>query len=109
MAPALASVDVRIANRCPGCGHQTLFIGNGGWITCSWIGCKAPSIDEAFEQSRVDIICASQLRNELEEARREALAMRDERDREIAARKAVERGAGVELAHLMFGIRGGSR
>lgn len=32
----------RIADRCPCCGGQTLFIGAGGWLTCSVIGCKAP-------------------------------------------------------------------
>ena len=34
----------RITNRCPSCGHQTLFVGNGGYLTCSWLGCKAPSL-----------------------------------------------------------------
>ena len=33
----------RIANRCPECGRQTLVVGNGGWLTCSWVGCAGPS------------------------------------------------------------------
>lgn len=37
-----------IRNRCPECGNTTLLIGSGGWITCSWLKCKAPSLDEAI-------------------------------------------------------------
>ena len=36
------AVQPRIADRCPACGGQTLFIGAGGWLTCSVIGCKSP-------------------------------------------------------------------
>lgn len=32
----------RIAHRCPSCGAQSLFIGAGGLLTCSVIGCKDP-------------------------------------------------------------------
>jgi hypothetical protein len=32
----------RIANRCPSCGHDALFIGSGGWLVCSWLECKNP-------------------------------------------------------------------
>lgn len=35
---------VRIANRCPSCGHQTLLIGHNGWLVCSLIGCKHPTL-----------------------------------------------------------------
>lgn len=37
--------QVQIANQCPACHGHTLFIGKGGWITCSLIGCKNPSLD----------------------------------------------------------------
>lgn len=33
-----------IADRCPSCGGQSLFIGAGGWLTCSRIGCKEPGV-----------------------------------------------------------------
>ena len=39
----------RIADRCPTCGHTTLFIGSGGWLTCSLIGCKEPGVSRAIE------------------------------------------------------------
>ena len=29
-----------IAQRCPGCGSRSLFIGSGGWITCGVLGCR---------------------------------------------------------------------
>lgn len=31
-----------IATRCPACGNQTLFIGHGGLLVCSWLQCKSP-------------------------------------------------------------------
>lgn len=34
----------RIKTRCPACGCQTLFIGSGGHLTCSLIGCLSPSV-----------------------------------------------------------------
>lgn len=36
-----------ISDRCPSCGHQSLFIGSGGWLTCSWIECRQPSVGRA--------------------------------------------------------------
>ena len=34
----------RIETKCPACGNSgVLFIGEGGWLTCSWISCKDPS------------------------------------------------------------------
>jgi hypothetical protein len=37
----------RLADRCPACGGTTLFVGSGGWITCSLIGCPDPTMDHA--------------------------------------------------------------
>lgn len=39
----------RIADRCPSCGKQTLFIGAGGWLTCSWLKCKEPGVGRAID------------------------------------------------------------
>lgn len=40
---------VRITTRCPSCGHSTLFVGDGGHLTCSWLECKHPSVAVAIE------------------------------------------------------------
>ena len=32
----------RVQGRCPACNATTLFLGNGGHITCSWIDCEEP-------------------------------------------------------------------
>lgn len=36
----------KIADRCPSCGAQSLFVGAGGWLTCSVIGCKNPGVSD---------------------------------------------------------------
>lgn len=52
----------RIWDRCPSCGSRTLFIGAGGWLTCSVIGCKEPATGDVIQglQDRV-----TELRREL--------------------------------------------
>lgn len=40
----------KIETRCPSCGNATLFIGAGGWLTCSWIACANPSVGNAIDQ-----------------------------------------------------------
>jgi hypothetical protein len=40
----------KIKDRCPTCGHDTLFIGEGGWLTCSWLECKMPGVGRRIEQ-----------------------------------------------------------
>jgi predicted CxxxxCH...CXXCH cytochrome family protein len=32
----------RLKGRCPSCGSESLFVGSGGYVTCSVIGCKNP-------------------------------------------------------------------
>lgn len=39
--------DERIVTRCPACRNQTLFVGAGGHLTCSWLKCPNPSFEEA--------------------------------------------------------------
>lgn len=41
--------DERINTRCPVCGHQTLFIGSGGHLTCSWLKCPNPGVESAID------------------------------------------------------------
>ncbi len=52
--------EERISTRCPSCDHTTLFIGAGGHLTCSVIGCKEPSVERAVEDLRAvleDALC----------------------------------------------------
>jgi hypothetical protein len=35
--------DHSVRGHCPACGSETLFVGEGGWITCSFIGCPEPT------------------------------------------------------------------
>lgn len=44
----------KIMTRCPSCGHQTLFIGSGGHLTCSWLPCKEPSPAHVIDALRTD-------------------------------------------------------
>lgn len=37
-----AAVGARLKGRCPSCGHETLFYGSKGYITCSWLPCRNP-------------------------------------------------------------------
>jgi hypothetical protein len=41
----------QIVTRCPTCGGQTLFIGDGGHLTCSWLKCVEPSVAHAIERT----------------------------------------------------------
>lgn len=40
----------KIVDRCPTCRNQSLFIGEGGYLTCSVIGCKNPGVGDAIEK-----------------------------------------------------------
>ncbi len=31
-----------VAGKCPACGYGPLFLGAGGYVTCSWIKCPEP-------------------------------------------------------------------
>lgn len=42
---------VHLANRCPTC-ECSLFVGDGGWITCSGIGCKTVALDEMIQNAK---------------------------------------------------------
>ena len=37
-------MSAKVAGYCPmGCG-QTLFLGSGGYVTCSWVECPEPDV-----------------------------------------------------------------
>lgn len=42
----------KITTPCPSCGSQTLFIGDGGGLTCSLIGCEQPTVRGAVNDLR---------------------------------------------------------
>lgn len=45
----------QIADRCPSCGGKTLFIGSGGWLTCSYLRCSEPGVGRAIEKLRAEV------------------------------------------------------
>lgn len=46
-------MEEKITTRCPACGNQTLFIGSGGHITCSWIKCTEPGLEHFLKERGV--------------------------------------------------------
>jgi hypothetical protein len=58
-----------IVDRCPSCGSKTLFIGDGGYLTCSLIGCPEPSVGKAIAQLRTALLATMELAEERREER----------------------------------------
>ena len=50
-----AAVEQRITTPCPSCGSRTLFIGAGGHLICSLLGCKDPSMERAHQAALDEI------------------------------------------------------
>lgn len=48
----------RIVDRCPACGSRSLFIGAGGFLTCSVITCANPATGDAIESLRAELSTA---------------------------------------------------
>ena len=46
--------EPRIQTPCPSCGNHTLFIGTGGHLTCSLIGCREPGVERAIAALRAE-------------------------------------------------------
>ena len=46
----------KIVTPCPSCGRTTLFIGNGGHLTCSLLGCKQPSVERAIREHEAKVL-----------------------------------------------------
>jgi len=38
----------KVQGRCPACGSTTLFLGSGGYVTCSLLGCSDPCSADKF-------------------------------------------------------------
>ena len=43
-------MNERINMRCPSCGGSFIFIGKGGYLTCSYVDCPEPSIAKKVAQ-----------------------------------------------------------
>jgi hypothetical protein len=39
----------KITTPCPTCGGRSLFIGDGGGLTCARLGCPTPSVEASIE------------------------------------------------------------
>jgi hypothetical protein len=37
-----SAAGASVRGECPSCGRRTLFVGNGGYLTCSWYRCPDP-------------------------------------------------------------------
>lgn len=48
----------RIVDRCPACGSRSLFIGAGGFLTCSVITCANPATGDVIESLRAELSTA---------------------------------------------------
>jgi len=56
----------KIVDRCPSCNSAgTLFIGTGGYLTCSLLGCPQPSMGRAITALRKRLEAAEEKYNEL--------------------------------------------
>ena len=44
----------RINDRCPACGHDTLFVSDAGYLTCSFLGCKEPGVMRAVKMIQAE-------------------------------------------------------
>lgn len=38
----IPSTFPNVQGQCPACGHHGLFLGSGGYVTCSWLECPEP-------------------------------------------------------------------
>lgn len=47
--------DPKIATPCPACHHTSLFIGSGGHLICSWLGCQEPSVEEEVQKLQSEV------------------------------------------------------
>ena len=63
-----------ILDRCPSCENNTLFVGSGGWLTCSWLSCEEPGVTRSVDALKERIV---ELETDLHYARTELNDMKD--------------------------------
>lgn len=52
--------EIKIIDKCPSCHSKgTLFIGAGGYLTCSFIGCPEPGVGRAIAALRAELEAAN--------------------------------------------------
>ena len=90
-AEAFGNVDKfpKVQGRCPSCGRESLFLGSGGYVTCSIIGCADP--DAAHDA--LTPAPTPQTTDDVREAVARAI-----RDRNRGRLIAALRAAGIEVA-----------
>lgn len=64
----MAEDQPRIYDRCPSCGERALFIGAGGWLTCSRLQCDEPGVTAWREKIESDLAQAVAERNRMRAA-----------------------------------------
>ena len=48
----------RISMRCPSCHGGFIFIGSGGYLTCSYVDCPEPDVAKKVEQIEASLTSA---------------------------------------------------
>lgn len=83
----------RINDKCPACGLRILFIGAGGWLTCSNLSCPEPvmsdAITAAVQQSNRELL---ERLKAVTETSRDEHVIRDAIDAELAALERQQAG-----------------
>lgn len=51
-APLAAGLPL-VKGRCPACGHASLFLGSGGYVTCSIAECREPDAASTMLERRL--------------------------------------------------------
>ncbi|SDL28672.1 hypothetical protein SAMN05421806_12569 [Streptomyces indicus] len=84
-AAPLAAGLPHVAGRCPACGHSSLFLGDGGYVTCSMRECPQPdAASTVLEREPADQPPTraewDSLTNEADRLRRDGIALRERAD-----------------------------
>jgi len=87
--------EPRINTPCPSCGSRTLFIGVGGHLTCSLIGCKEPRTGKFIEGLKAQLTAECENVKKLREAMIGLIKLRTETDHTYeSAYQAMFKGMG---------------
>jgi hypothetical protein len=84
--------DQEIRDRCPACGHATLFVGQGGWLKCSWLPCREPGVGRVIASLQAQLVAVGKLPSQLHEAERHVCMNCDLDDEERARRDGFNEG-----------------
>jgi hypothetical protein len=52
-----------IADPCPACGSRSLFIAEGGWLTCASLRCSEPGVSRAVDDLKARLAAMQRLAN----------------------------------------------